>query len=87
MSVDVCLVEKCREHYSKARILLEEIEAKVLEFCHENGIDLLFRGDGFEPVWSAEDTEHLMVFKAVKGLRLGYVAILKDGKITWIESK
>lgn len=87
MSVDVGLVEECCKYYRKANKLLREIEGKVHDFCHENGIQLLFREDTFEPVWSAEATEYLMVFKAVKGLRLGYVVILKDGKITWIESK
>lgn len=87
MSVDVGLVKECRKYYRKAEELLREVERKVFDFCRENGVELLFREDDFEPVWSAEDTEYLMVFKAVKGLRIGYVVILKDGKITWIESK
>jgi hypothetical protein len=87
MSVDVAMVIECRRHFEEAFKLLEKIEDKVWEFCLEKGIDLESRQDDFEPFINAFQTEFLMAFRAYNGSNIGYVVILKDGRITWKECK
>ena len=57
MRVDAEKVRKCIEHYREARGLLWEIEEKVKELFKQNGDELLYREDTFEPVTWAEEGE------------------------------
>jgi hypothetical protein len=83
VSIDVALVEECRESFKRALELLEEIEKQILKFCDENGMVLAFRESRFEPFHIAENTEYLMVYRAYLKSQMGYIVVTKDGTIAW----
>ena len=78
MKIDVEKVKKCIEYYNKACILLGEIEKEVVKLFEENGDELLYREDTFEPVHWVEEGE-LMRWSG----RDGDVIIDSEGNMTY----
>ena len=85
--MDTNLAKECYRCFKKLVELFEEIDEKVEEFCDENGITLAFEEDRFKPIYMAEGTDYLMVYRAYKDSKMGYVVVTKNGEIEWKEAE
>jgi predicted RNA methylase len=86
VKVDPEVVKQCIEHYKKAVELMEEIHAKVEEFCEANDIRLITWVESLEPIVEGMESgsRYPMVWLASKkGEGEGEVVVDWDGTIKW----